>query len=496
MSLAPAGQTGNGSSSFASTVREGGYALALIVVVALVARLIQLNSGYWADEIGALQTSYELPGLGVLTTFRGDTHHPLYSIFGRIAVLLFGESPWAVRLPAVLFGVATIPATYAVARMVTSRREALLASLLLAVSYHHVWFSQNARGYTLIALLALLSTWALVRMLETSSWRMAFAYAVFAALGAYTHATMVFVAIGQAMVAAVTWMWPDRQQRRVDWRVAASAFVLAGVFTLVFYAPMLGQVVNFFVNKPSLLLTKSTPSWALREGLRVLAMGLGATGTVVAATVVMLGAVTGLAGVGSILRSKRALGLAIVLPPLAVLAGALIGRGTMYPRFFFFVAGTGVIVVVRGLFAVAGGLTRWWPRAPATAMATAACAALIVASTASLSLNYRFPKQDFAGAMRYVLATKAPDDVVGFIGIPGDPYRTLYGQDWPTVKHASDLNALRARGRTWLIYTFPRYLEAGAMDVVEIIRRDCHERAVFKGTVGGGDMIVCTLERA
>ncbi len=482
--------------SFASTVREGGIALAVIVVVALVARLIQLNSGYWADEIGALQTSYQLPGFGVLTTFRGDTHHPLYSVFGRIALLLFGESPWALRLPAVVFGVASVPATYVVARLVASRREALIACLLLAVSYHHVWFSQNARGYTLIALLALLATWALVKMLETSSWPMAFAYAAFAALGSYTHATMVFVAVGQAVAAAIVWLWPERQQQRTDWRVAVSAFALAGLFTLVLYAPMLGQVVDFFTNKPSSLLTRSTPLWALREGLRVLAIGLGATGTAVAAVVVMVGMVIGLLGLASVFRSSRALGLAIVLPPLAVIGGALLGRGTMYPRFFFFAAGTGVIVIVRGLFALPEVLERWWPRFPALKVSLAACALVIVASTASLSLNYRFPKQDFAGAMRYVLDTKAPDDVVGFIGIPGDPYRTLYGQDWPTVQHASDLNALRSRGRTWLIYTFPRYLEVGAMDVVEIIRRDCHERAVFKGTVGGGDMIVCTLERA
>jgi 4-amino-4-deoxy-L-arabinose transferase-like glycosyltransferase len=480
--------------SITSTLREGGLALGVIVLIALVARLIQLNSGYWADEIGALQTSFRLPGFGVLTTFLGDTHHPLYSVFGRIALLLFGESPWAVRLPAVLFGVASVAATYVVARIVASRREALLASLFLAVSYHHVWFSQNARGYTLVALLALLSTWALVKMLEAPSWRLACAYAAFAALAAYTHATMVFVAIGQALAAAAAWAWPDRRDSRFNWRIATAAFALAAVFTVILYAPMLGQVVDFFVNRPSALIARSTPSWALREGIRVLAMGLGASGAVLVAIVVIAGGLVGLVGLASIFRASRALGLAIVLPPLTVLAGALLGRGTMYPRFFFFAAGTGVIVIVRGLFASAELLAHRWPRFPAAAVSMAACTVLILASTASLSLNYRLPKQDFAGAMRYVIDAKSPGDVVGFIGIPGDPYPTLYGQDWPTVRDADDLGALRTRGRTWLIYTFPRYLEVGAMDVLEIIRRDCRERAVFRGTVGGGDMIVCTLE--
>lgn len=484
------------TSSFTSTVREGGGALAVVVLVAVVARLIRLNSGYWADEIGALQGSFRLSGIGVLTTFLGDNHHPLYSVFGRVSLLLFGEAPWVVRLPAVLFGVAAVAVTYVVARLVASRREALLASLLLAVSYHHVWFSQNARGYTLVALLALLSTWALVKMLEVPAWRMALAYAVFAALAAYTHLTMVFVAVGQAIVAVIVLAWPERRDRRSDWRVAAFAFSLAAILTLVLYAPMLTQVINFFVNKPSALLTASTPSWALREGIRVLAAGLGASGTVVAFLVVLIGGVTGILGLAAIFKSNKALGLAIVLPPLTVLVGALLGRGTMYPRFFFFAAGTGVILLVRGLFGFAELVRRWWPRFPALLAATTVSLLLIVVSASSLSLNYRFPKQDFAGAMRYVLATKAPDDVVGFIGIPGDPYRDIYGQDWPTLKTAADINVLRQRGRTWIIYTFPRYFGVRAPDVAEIIRRDCRERAVFRGTVGGGDMIICTLERA
>jgi mannosyltransferase len=481
--------------NLSSSVREGGVALAIIVAVALVARLITIDSGYWVDEIYALRASFRLPGMGVFTTFLGDTHHPLYSVFGRIALLLFGESPWSVRLPAVLFGVAAIPATYVVARLVASRREALLASLLLAVSYHHVWFSQNARGYTLIALLALLSTWALVKLLEVTSWPMAWAYAAFAALAAYTHLTMVFVAVGQAVAAALVLASSGHQRDRIDWRILSSAFVLAALLTLLLYAPMLSQVTDFFINKPSPLLSTSTPSWALREGVRVLAMGLGASGTVFAVSMVMVGGVIGLVGLAAIFRSSRAMGFAIMLPPLAVLVGALLGRGTMYPRFFFFAAGTGVIVMVRGLFASAELVRRWWPRFPA-ASAMAVSLFLVVASTASLGLNYRYPKQDFAGAMRYVLETKAPDDVVGFAGVPGDPYRAIYGQDWPTVKTAADLSALRTRGRTWLIYTFPRYLEAGAPDVAEIVRRDCRERAVFRGTVGGGDMIICTLERA
>ena len=471
-------------------LREGGLPLGVILTIGLVARIVRLNSSYWTDEILALQKSFRLSLPQVVTTFLGDTHHPLYSIFARLSLVTFGEAPWAIRLPAVLFGVMAVAMTYVVARLAVSRREALFASLLLAVSYHHVWFSQNARGYTLIGLLALLSTWTLIRLLHRPTWRLAAAYALCAALGAYTHLTMVFVAIGQALVAVVALA---RAPARIDWRFAVAAFAGAAAVTVLLYAPMLGQVVDFFVNQPSDLRGTSTPSWALGEAVRVLLTGINPS-PVIAALILVAGAVIGIAGFAAIFRSSHDVALAIALPPLAVLAGALIGRGTMYPRFFFFAAGSAVIVFVRGVFAINEFFARRFSHLSAPAPAIIATALVALFSTLTLSVNYRYPKQDFPGAMRYVIAEKAPGDVVGFAGVPGDPYKSIFGQDWPTVETTAQVDSLRSRGRVWLIYTFPRYLRVGAPEVAAIVSRECRERAVFRGTVGGGDMIICTFE--
>ena len=491
---APAGHWVPGPPSLAAALREGGIALLAIVAVAVVVRAYHLGSGYWIDEIYAVQNSFRLSFADIVSTYRGDYHHPLYALAARSALVVFGESPWALRLPALIFGVVAIPATYLVARLALSRRESLLASLVLAVSYHHVWFSQNARGYTLVALLALLGTWTLVRLLETGSWRLAFAYALIAALGAYTHITMVFVAVGHALVAGLLLVFPEGDRPRIRWTVAAAAFVLAAVMTILLYAPMLGEVTDFFLNKPSALRGTSTPAWALREAIRVLLVGIGAPAAIAGAIVLAAGAAVGIAGFVSILRRRRALGLAMVIAPLVMLGGALAGRGTMYPRFFFFMAGLAVIVVVRGFFVASEALARLQPAMSASVAGTLLVSLLAGANAASLSYNYRYPKQDFTGAMDFVLRSRAAGDAVAFAGVPGDPYRTLYGQPWPTVQSVADLEAVRGAGRTWLIYTFPRYLEAGSPDLAGIVRRECHERAVFRGTVGGGDMIICTLE--
>jgi hypothetical protein len=45
-----------------------------------------------------------------------------------------------------------------------------------------------------------------------------------------------------------------------------------------------------------------------------------------------------------------------------------------------------------------------------------------------------------------------------------------------------------------MIYTFPLYVERETPDVMAAIRRDCAAQQVFPGTVGGGDVTICTLE--
>jgi hypothetical protein len=181
----------------------------------------------------------------------------------------------------------------------------------------------------------------------------------------------------------------------------------------------------------------------------------------------------------TLFRANRNLALAFAFPPLVVLFGALLGRGTMYPRFFFFAAGSAVIVFVRGIFAVADfGASRF--RVSSSTPALVVASLVMIASAATLAVNYRYPKQDFPGAMRYVLAEKAPGDVVGFAGVPGDPYRSIFGQDWPTIETTAQVDSLRSRGRVWLIYTFPRYLRLGAPDVAAMVSRECRERAVFR----------------
>lgn len=175
---------------------------ALLTILGAALRIIGLNKGLWWDEISFLINTVRHPLVEIITVFPGDTQHPLYSILARLSIDLFGEHPWSLRLPAMIFGTLSIPAIYMLGVAVSTQAEALIAAALLSVSYHHVWFSQNARGYTALAFWALLSTMFLLEGIRTGHRRPYVLYAVAASLGIYTHLTMTFLVASHGIICA------------------------------------------------------------------------------------------------------------------------------------------------------------------------------------------------------------------------------------------------------------------------------------------------------
>src|ERR1035437_9870712 len=89
--------------------------LCIVTAAGACLRIVGINKGLWWDEIYFLVTSVRKPLLEIVTVFPGDNQHPLYSILARLSVLAFGEHVWSQRLPAVVFGVASIPVLYLLA---------------------------------------------------------------------------------------------------------------------------------------------------------------------------------------------------------------------------------------------------------------------------------------------------------------------------------------------------------------------------------------------
>lgn len=474
-----------------------------LTLLALAVRVPGLNGGLWNDEISSVMYSFRTPFPAMFTEFPGDNKHPLYSHLAHLSIVAFGEANWTIRLPALLFGVATVPMLFIFCRRVVSQREATLSAALLALSYHHVWFSQSARGYIVLAFAMVLTTHLLLNVLRDNNRGAAVLYAVGIALGVYTHLTFVFAVFAQFAVAALALAFPIRSHPWPDWRRVLLPFAAGGALTIALYAPMLRQIQAYF-RVPSEMSQSSDATWAIGEAIRVLRAGLGdqfGVGLVILAAC----AVVGLVGVASLLKRDRDIALLLTLPAVTMTVGALATSGALYPRFYFLLAGFLILIAIRGTFATAEWLTRRLARGAAAdsaiaarrgdALATAGVVLLLVASAASLPRDWTIPKQDFEGAMHFVAAESREGDLITTADITTATYRQYYGQDWRAVHNATELQAVRdsVTGKVWMIYTFPRYLALFDSALEATVDRECRTERVFPATLGGGDVVVCSF---
>lgn len=465
--------------------------LAGLIVVGTGLRFINLDSGLWYDEIRTLLHSVRTPLGQIVTTFPGNNDHLLYSVLSRISIVAFGEHAWSLRLPAVIFGIASIAMLYILGAGLAGRFEAVLAALLLTVSYHAVWFSQNARAYTALLFFVLLTTHLLLAALKSDRRALYVAYGAAAALGAYAHLTMVLVVLTHAGIVAVRLLAAAGGRLRLrDWINPATGFALGGLLTLLLYAPVLLEVEAFFTKAPAAARV-ATAGWAFWAALKGLQVGFAMSWALLA------GAALFLIGCWSYLRQSPTACALLILPGPVTLAVAILLERPTFPRFFFFLAGFGLLIAVRGAACVGAWLARLRPGSPVigrlgTVVPLLFAAGLTVQSTLSLPYGYRYPKQDFAQAASFVESQAAAGDRVAVIGGgAGLPYLRYYNKPWPRIEDVAQLDAARAQpGSLWLLFTFQSYIERRQPALFGAITKDCVLEKSFHGTVAGGSVKV------
>ena len=217
-------------------------ALAVVTLVGFVLRLSYLDVSIFWGEATIASWTRRWPFLDVATYYGNVGNHLLHTLLVDLCHTLFGPWPWSVRLPALLPGVALIPATFLVASKLFSRGTALVAAGLAAGSPYLVHYSINSRGYMLQSLLILLLTWLLIRVAESPSRRAVLAAGVVGALALHTLPTTIYVLPGLYAGAALWSQGGANPFRRRDAGGAGrllSALFVTGSLALVLYLPVL-----------------------------------------------------------------------------------------------------------------------------------------------------------------------------------------------------------------------------------------------------------------
>lgn len=141
-----------------------------ILFLALALRFIKLDQSLWLDEainvLAVKSNSY----LELITKYSiGDFHPPLYHIVLKTTVMFLGSSELIVRMPSVMFGVGAVYLTYLIGKELYDKKTGIIAGILIATSPLHIYYSQEARMYSLAAFCATLSVYFFLRVLKNDN---------------------------------------------------------------------------------------------------------------------------------------------------------------------------------------------------------------------------------------------------------------------------------------------------------------------------------------
>jgi uncharacterized membrane protein len=458
-----------------------------IILIAAGLRVYGLGSQLWLDEIAAVSNSIRRPAIEIATQWPGPASHVLVELLAHWSIAIFGETPFFVRLPAALFGIAGVAAVYALARQIFARGPALLAAGLLAVSYHHVFFSQDARGYTALILFFAVSSRLFLRFatgndIPTLS---GLGYTASTTLAAYAHPFGVFIPAAHFLIA----LFVSAGART---RAEAGSFPLiryllflsaAGLLIVILYAPLLEPMLS--LARMNATTEAEGPRLGFGfllevfEGLR--AAFFGPVGVAAAGLV-------GLAGLVAWWRRDR-LSVWVLVLPIALQAAAFgaLGFG-IHPRYFAIAL---PLVFIVGAYVVFRAV-EWALRAAATPDATrrlatgALLCGLVLISAYPLLRYYQIPKQDFRGALEIIAREAAPDAVKIGIQSAGSVMNQYYAADYLRVDTLEELTAQEGGRPVWLVTSLERILKISQPDLYEHIKRNYDLVHGLPGTVGNG----------
>ncbi|HEX7980948.1 MAG TPA: glycosyltransferase family 39 protein, partial [Gemmatimonadaceae bacterium] len=168
-------------------------AVVAVTLLGALCRLAAMRQPMRYDEASAWVSFIGQSWWTILSRYPTPNNHVFFSLVAKVTASLAPYQPWAIRLPALIPGIAIVPATWAVGRRLADRATALLGAALAAGSMPLVLYSANARGHSLVVLgglgLVLLADRLRARPRWLAGWA---AYVLIAALGLWTALLMIY----------------------------------------------------------------------------------------------------------------------------------------------------------------------------------------------------------------------------------------------------------------------------------------------------------------
>jgi mannosyltransferase len=359
--------------------------VAALTVLAAVLRFTRIgHQGFWFDEANTAQLVHFSPGKMIGLIPRTESTPPLYYCLAWVWARVFGYGETGLRSLSALAGMLIVPVAYAAGAKLISRRAGVIAAALTACNPMLIWYSQEARSYSLLALLSACTLLTFAYARERPTPRALAWWVMSAVLALATHYYALLVVVPEAI-----WLLALFYRRRpVQLAMAVTAACGLGLMALAISQNSTGRA-NWIAIAPL--------GRRLAEVVPQLLVGFGSVaynGLLWAAIVLCLVALALLATFGSPTERRRTL----VVGAIAI-AGLVINLALVAAGIDDLLTRNMIALWIPAALLIAGSLAIARARWAGVALTVGLCA-IGMAAAVSVAANRYMQRPDWRGVAR------------------------------------------------------------------------------------------------
>jgi 4-amino-4-deoxy-L-arabinose transferase-like glycosyltransferase len=177
--------------------------LFLIILIGVFFRIYRLGEqSLWLDEARSFQRANQ--GIHALWVNQPkESNPPLYDILFHFYLRISGKNnEFALRFLSALIGILLIPLIFFTGKHIFGVKAGLISALIVAISPQHIYYSQDAKMYALLALLSLASFSSYYLALEKNGYLHWASYIITTIALIYTHNMGIFLFLAQVFIFA------------------------------------------------------------------------------------------------------------------------------------------------------------------------------------------------------------------------------------------------------------------------------------------------------
>jgi len=229
-------------------------ALGIIILIGLFLRCYHLGyQSLWLDELyTAIESDPAIRehGLNYYLT-NVDQQPPLLFLLERLAIGLCHNNEWALRIVPAMAGTGGIWAIYLLGCELKNIRLGLFSAAFLSINYFSIYYSQEARPYSLVLFFSILSMLFFLRGIKNPSLKNWLWYALLTLLMLYTNYFGALVCFVQ-LILIILIIYKERLYDRkfLFLLLLAGLMVVLGVLPLLRYVSGLTKISQFWAELP------------------------------------------------------------------------------------------------------------------------------------------------------------------------------------------------------------------------------------------------------